>query len=193
MKKLGLAALAVLLLVLIGCGKEKLPVVKKAPSFALTNLDGSKVTLANTNGKVRLLYFYYSACGEVCLPTNIINAKIQKQLKNNGVFADKTLLLSISIDLKVDTKDQLTGYAKRLGADTKGWYFLRAESFEEVQSLAKDYGVSVTPLEDGEFIHTNALLLIDKKGNIRKTYTSDEIKASHVKTIAADMTTLTKE
>lgn len=193
MKKITAALLALILIALVGCGKEKLPIVKKAPEFALTNLDGSKVTLANTNGKVRLVYFYYSACGEVCLPTNIINAKIQKQLKKNGVFAEQALLLSISIDLKVDTQTQLTGYAKRLGADTYGWYFLRAKSFEEVQDLAKAYGVSVTPLEDGEFIHTNALILIDKKGNIRKVYTSDSIKASKVKAIAADMTTLTKE
>jgi protein SCO1/2 len=193
MKKITFALLALVLLALVGCGKEKLPVVKKAPAFALTNLDGSTVTLENTNGKVRLLYFYYSSCGEVCLPTNLINAKIQTQLKKNGVFADKTLLLSISIDLKVDSQKQLTDYAGRLGADTQGWYFLRAKSFPEVQALAKDYGVAVTALEDGEFIHTNALILIDKKGNIRKIYTSDDIKSSKVKAIAADMTALAKE
>lgn len=193
MKKIGIALLAIVLVVLAGCGQEKLPVLKKAPAFALTNLDGSTVTLANTNGKVRLLYFYFSSCGEVCLPTNLINAKIQKQLKSNGVFASKTLLLSISIDIKLDTQKQLTDYAGRLGADQSGWYFLRAKSFPEVQTLAKDYGVAVTALEDGEFIHTNALILIDKKGNIRKVYTSDDIKASKVKAIAADMTALAKE
>lgn len=193
MKRIGLVVLLLFILILTACGQEQLPVIKKAPDFSLTNLDDTTVTLDSTKGKVRLVYFYYSSCNMVCLPTNGIMAKIQSELKKEKVFADKAMLLSISVDLKRDSKEKLLAYADRLKADQSGWYFLRAKDFESVQALASQYSVSVTALEDGEFIHTNAFTLIDGQGQIRKIYTSKDITPNKASEIASDIVGLMNE
>ncbi|MFD2505845.1 SCO family protein [Paenibacillus septentrionalis] len=40
-----------------------------APSFALTDVDGNAVSLESTNGKARIVYFYFASCPDVCPPT----------------------------------------------------------------------------------------------------------------------------
>jgi protein SCO1/2 len=194
MRRFGAVLVFVVIMALVaGCGQDKLPVIKSAPAFEMQNVDNTTVSLASTAGKVRLLYFYYSNCSEICLPTNGILAKLQTELKKRGGFGSKTALLSISIDPTNDTQARLKVYAAGLHADLTGWYFLRPVDFKSVQKLAGRYSVSVTALDGGEFIHTNALTLVDGAGKIRKIYTSKDIQASHVKAIADDMIGLTKE
>lgn len=193
MKRLGLIITIAFALILTACGQEKMPVIKKAPAFELSSIQGDKVSIKNTNGKVRLVYFYYSSCNMVCLPTNGIMAKIQSELKKEKIFGDKAALISVAVDTKRDTVEKLTTYSKQLNADLEGWYFLRTDDFKEVQAIAAAYSISVTPLEDGEFIHTNAFTLVDAEGQIRKVYTSSEIEPKNAPTIAADMKQLVEE
>ena len=193
MKRLGLIITIAFALILTACGQEKMPVIKKAPAFELSSIQGDKVSIKNTNGKVRLVYFYYSSCNMVCLPTNGIMAKIQSELKKEKIFGDKAALISVAVDTKRDTVEKLTTYSKQLNADLDGWYFLRTDDFKEVQAIAAAYSISVTPLEDGEFIHTNAFTLVDAEGQIRKVYTSSEIEPKNAPTIAADMKQLVEE
>lgn len=193
MKRLGLIIIIAIALMLSACGQEKMPVIKKAPDFELSSMQGDNVSIKNTNGKVRLVYFYYSSCNMVCLPTNGIMAKIQSELKKEKIFGEQALLISIAIDTKRDTVEKLTSYSKQLNADLTGWYFLRTDDFKKVQDIASSYSISVTPLEDGEFIHTNAFTLIDADGQIRKIYTSSEIEPKNAPMIAADMKQLVEE
>jgi protein SCO1/2 len=129
----------------------------------------------------------------ICLPTNGIMAKIQSELKDKGIFADKTALISIAIDTKRDTVAKLTSYSKSLNADLKGWYFLRTDDFAQVQAIAKSYGVAVTPLESGDFVHSNLFTLVDADGKIRKVYTSKDIEPKNATVIADEMEQLVKE
>jgi protein SCO1 len=193
MKRMGLIITIAFALILTACGQEKMPVIKKAPDFELSSIQGDNVSIQNTNGKVRLVYFYYSSCNMVCLPTNGIMAKIQSELKKEKIFGDDAVLISIAVDTKRDTVEKLTAYSKQLNADLAGWYFLRTDDFNEVQALAAEYSISITALEDGEFIHTNAFTLIDAEGQIRKVYTSKDIEPKNAPTIAADMKQLVKE
>ncbi|MEY4479829.1 MAG: hypothetical protein RLZZ267_507 [Bacillota bacterium] len=193
MKRFFLIITIAFALILTACGQEKMPVIKKAPEFELTSIQGDTVSIKNTNGKVRLVYFYYSSCNMVCLPTNGIMAKIQSELKKEKIFGDQAALISIAVDTKRDTVEKLTTYSKQLNADLAGWYFLRTDDFPKVQAIAADYSISVTALEDGEFIHTNAFTLVDAEGQIRKVYTSSEIEPKNAPKIAADMNQLVKE
>jgi protein SCO1/2 len=193
MKRFFLIITIAFALILKACGQEKMPVIKKAPEFELTSIQGDTVSIKNTNGKVRLVYFYYSSCNMVCLPTNGIMAKIQSELKKEKIFGDQAALISIAVDTKRDTVEKLTTYSKQLNADLAGWYFLRTDDFPKVQAIAADYSISVTALEDGEFIHTNAFTLVDAEGQIRKVYTSSEIEPKNAPKIAADMNQLVKE
>ncbi|MFC5405644.1 SCO family protein [Cohnella soli] len=143
------------------------PYNKAAAEFSYPDTDGKTVTLANTNGKVRLMYFFFATCPDVCPPTTAIMSQVQDVLKEDGVFGNKVEFLSVTIDPTKDTTDKLKEYADRFGADTTGWKFLRGDE-QATAALAKDkYDILVEKDNEGNFGHMNLIILIDKDGNIR--------------------------
>lgn len=188
----------VLLLALIGTlgymllkGPEsKLDVIQKAPDFKLQNLDGKDVTLADTAGKAKLVYFFFSTCPDVCPPTTYSLSKVQDQLVSKGIFGTKTAILSISFDPTKDTPQQLKDFSSRYHADYKGWYFLRGEEAATME-LAKKFGVLVTKDAQGNFTHMNWVLLVDGKGNLRNYY--DGSDPDIVDKVMKDIIPLSKE
>ena len=164
-----------------------------APDFALENLDGEQVTLAGTNGKVRLMYFFFSHCPDVCPPTTQILSKVQQHLKDKGVFGTDTMLMSVTFDPARDTVERLREYAGKFEADFSGWQFLRGEE-SYVRGVAKEYGVEVIPVEDGNFIHQNLYVLLDKEGNIRHYYfVGNQLESVDPAKIADDMIYLARK
>ncbi|MDP5272542.1 SCO family protein [Chengkuizengella axinellae] len=148
---------------------------QKAPEFELENIDGNKVALEETDGKVRLAYFYFSTCVDVCPPTTYILSQVQDRLKEEGKFGNDTAIFSITFDPERDTRERLIEFSNGYNPDLSGWYFLRGEE-QYSRDLAKQYGVSVMELEGGDFGHTNFFTLIDKDGNIKKyLFIDDEL------------------
>lgn len=145
----------------------RLPVVREGAPFSLTDLDGQTVTLDNTNGKVRLLYFFFANCPDVCPPTTFLLSQVQGRLKEDRLFGDDVMILSVTIDPERDTPEALREFAGKFGADFSGWKFLRGEE-KATADLAKDYGIMVTKDSDGNFGHMNLIVLLDREGRIRK-------------------------
>lgn len=54
----------------LNLGKEKLPVIGEVQDFSLENVNGDQVTLADTQGKARLVYFFYTMSG--CMSYNYV-------------------------------------------------------------------------------------------------------------------------
>jgi protein SCO1 len=148
-------------------GKEDMPVMGQASDFKLTEPGGKTVGLADHAGKVRLVYFFYSSCPDVCLPTNHILSGVQKELTDAGVFGSDAVMYSITFDPERDTAERLKEYSTALRADPTGWLFLRGGE-QQVIDLAKSYKVGVAKAEDGLYIHSNLIILVDRDGNIRK-------------------------
>src|ERR1700730_7837980 len=103
--------------------KNELPVQGKGTEFSYSDSYGANVTLSNTNGKARLLYFFFASCPDVCPPTTFLMSQVQDELKKDGVFGNKVEFLSVSIDPTHDTPKVLKEYAKRFNADSSGWKF----------------------------------------------------------------------
>ncbi|QAY68198.1 SCO family protein [Paenibacillus protaetiae] len=107
--------------------EEALPVVQAAPSFQLTDIDGNSVSLESTNGKARIVYFYFANCPDVCPPTTFLLSQVQEKLKKEGTLGKKAELISITFDPDRDTPDAIRAFAERNFADPEnGWEFLRA-------------------------------------------------------------------
>jgi len=167
-------------------------VIKAAPDFKLDNIDGKQVSLADLSGKAKLVYFYYSSCPDVCSPTTYTISKIQDTLVKKGGFGDKTAIVSITFDPTKDTPERLKEFSGRFNADPKGWYFLRGEEAATAE-LAQKFGVMVIKDKGGEtFTHSNLILLVDKKGDLRTYYNGSDPDLD-VEKIAKDMITLSKE
>ncbi len=144
-----------------------------APEFSLQNAleDGKEVKLADSDGKVRVAYFYWSHCPDVCPATTFILSKVQDKLKEEGLFGDKAVLMSITFDPERDTPEAIRTFASKFHADPAGWLFLRNPDEAATAKLVKDYGLSLLKDTDGNFSHNDVFTLIDKKGNIRKYIT----------------------
>lgn len=146
---------------------NELPVLEKGSDFSFTDTDGNTVTLQNTNGKARLLYFFFASCPDVCPPTTAILSQVQDELKAEGLFGDKVEMLSVSIDPTHDTTDVLKEYADTYDADLTGWKFLRGDE-KETAEIGKKFGVMVYKDEKGNFSHSNTVVLLDENGDIRE-------------------------
>nr|WP_102716247.1 SCO family protein [Paenibacillus castaneae] len=147
--------------------KQTLPILKAAPDFQMTDINGEQVSLKSTNGKARIVYFYFANCPDVCPPTTFLLSQVQDKLADSGKLGTKAELISITFDPERDTPEVIRNFASRLDADFNGWHFLRGDE-AETNKLAGEFGAPVIKNEDGTFMHMNVITLVDKDGQIRK-------------------------
>lgn len=171
-------------------GEEKLPVLKPAADFKLEHVDGKQVGLSDDSGKVRLVYFFWSSCPDVCQPTTFELSKVQQELQKSNLLGTDAVIYSISFDPERDTVEQLKKYSARFEADPNGWKFLRGDS--KVTDLAKQYAVSVLKDDKGNFAHVNSVALVDRQGNIRKYFVATKGDLNY-KLVAAAVKNLAKQ
>ncbi|MCE5171540.1 SCO family protein [Paenibacillus profundus] len=164
---------------------------KTAPDFTMQNVDGNTVSLADTNGKARLFYFYFTNCPDVCPPTTYMLSEVQQLLKDKGVFGKDASIVSISFDPERDTPEAIQEWSKKYNADYSGWYFLRGDE-ADVAKMMPALGSSVIKDEDGNFTHLNVITLVDQDGNIRKYYNANDRETSSPEIIANDVMSLVK-
>ena len=175
-------------------GSEPLRMLGEAADFELEDTDGNMTTLAQADGKVRLVYFFFSYCPDVCSPTTAMLSKLQETLIDRKLFGDDAVMYSISFDPERDTRERLSKFAEAYQADSSGWKFLRGDE-SYVVDLAKQYKISVIKDKEGNFMHQNIFTLVDGDGQIRNWYSIgvDDLGASElIKQIADDMERLAK-
>lgn len=171
--------------------RPAIPVIGEAAGFQLQDTGEETVSLENTQGKVRLIYFFYANCPDVCLPTNYKLSKLQEDLRNKGLLGRDAVIMSITFDPERDTTaklKELSGYFK---AEPNGWYFLRGEE-GYTREVAKKYGVSVIADEGGAFIHQNIFTLVDKQGKVRRWYNANDSELK-LEDIVKDMSQLSRD
>ena len=153
----------------------KLPVVMEAPDFTLSDLDGKSVAYSGIPGDVHMIEFIFTSCPDICPTTTYNLVQIQEQLKKQSLFgSNKVNFLAITFDPTKDTPEVLKKYANKLGMDLSGWTLLRGEEAETI-NLAKKFGITISKMPDGTFVHTStSLLLLDGQQRVRKIYKMGE-------------------
>lgn len=162
--------------------EEKLPILQAAPSFELNDIDGKPVSLELTSGKVRIVYFYFANCPDVCPPTTYLLSEVQEKLREQGTLGKQAELISITFDPERDTPDVIRQFAERTNAEFDGWHFLRGEE-EATIELARNFEVGVKKIEmDNTFIHFNVITLVDGNGQIREWIngSDEELTADYI-------------
>ncbi len=148
-------------------GKEKLPVIKEVGDFTLTNLSGEEESFADSNGKVRLVYFFFANCPEECPATTVIAREVQDTLKQRGDFGSKVEFKWISIDPHRDTPTLMKQYADGYGADQSGWSFLRGEAQQIVDVANNGFDLGVLNSSPENLVHMDIISVVDQDGRIR--------------------------
>ncbi|MEK3791442.1 SCO family protein [Paenibacillus sp. FSL R7-0204] len=151
-------------------GGEKLPVIGQVQDFSLENVDGKQISLADTAGTARLVYFFFTVCPDVCPITTYMLSETQDILVKDGSFGKDVEFVSISFDPKNDTREAIKAFADKFHADYSGWYFLRGDQ-EQVRKLAAEsFKVLIYGTSKDDFAHANLIGLVDKNNQLRGLY-----------------------
>lgn len=187
-----LLAIAILLagyLLMPSLNKPKLPVIGPVESFSMDNVDGRTVTLDDTQGKVRLFYFFFANCPDVCPLTTFRLSQVQDILKEKDLFGEDASIVSITFDPERDTLENIRAFGDKFKADYNGWYFLRGDQQQTMDLALNSFKTLVTKDQDGNFVHADLIGLVDRNGNLRDIYRPEATPEE----IAQGVANLTKE
>ena len=146
---------------------------REAPSFTLTDQNGSKVSLSNFKDKVVLLFFGYTHCPDICPMTLSVMNNVVDEL---GDQADKVQVLFVSIDPERDTQAKLKSYIPYYNKSFIGL----TGTPQEIDKVADDYNIFYSK-EEVESVsgylmgHNSSVLLITPDGEIFLRYPQNQM------------------
>lgn len=156
-----------------------------APEISGTNLDGTAFRLADVKDKVKVVFFGYTFCPDVC-PLTLANMKNVYESLSEAEQAQLAVVF-ITIDPERDTPDRLASY---VGAFNPTFYGVQLDD-TALSQVKQDYGVyaekrvleASQSAADYLMDHTAFVYVIDKDNNLREIFSHDAPKAD----IAADV------
>jgi protein SCO1 len=147
--------------------QQRLPKIALAPAFTLTSQDGTRVSLADLQGKVVAVTFIYTSCTDTCPVLTALMALVQDKLGRD--FGEKVAFVSITVDPEHDTPEVLKQYADTFGADLRGWAFLTGDS-ATIRDVIRRYGIFAAKNVKGDVDHTFLTSIIDRNSMLRVQY-----------------------
>jgi protein SCO1 len=135
-----------------------------APELSLQATDGQALNLARFRGKVVLLAFGFSNCGEVCPITLATLAGARQKL---GTAAADVQVVYVSVDPERDDAAQMRKFLGSFDPSFVGGVGTRAQ----VDVAQKNYGISSTKTvyANGSYSigHSSSIYMIDRAGKLR--------------------------
>ncbi|TYC57496.1 SCO family protein [Marinobacter sp. BW6] len=134
--------------------------------FQLKGTNGNTVTPADSEGTIRLLYFGFTSCPDVCPTTLTDLSRSIHQLPEE--YQDDVTTLFVSVDPRRDTPERLASYVNFFGERIVG---LTAEE-PTLRQLTKRYRTTFgydEPDASGNYnvSHSSAVYVFDRDGNAR--------------------------
>ncbi|MFM8319829.1 MAG: SCO family protein, partial [Chloroflexota bacterium] len=139
-----------------------------APDFSLTDQHGADYRLSAHSGKVRLIFFGYTNCPDVCPITLSEFKRIKARL---GERAGQVEFIFITVDPERDTVERLEGFMNNFDPSFIGL----TGSPEALEQVWKAYGVYHQKQEVGSAAgylvdHSSRTYAIDAQGRWRINY-----------------------
>jgi protein SCO1/2 len=136
-----------------------------APALALMGTDGQPLNLERFRGKVVLLAFGFSNCGEVCPITLTTLAAARRKLGNDA--AREVQVVYVTVDPERDTAGQMKHF---LGA-FDGSFIGGVGTRTQIDAAQKSFGISSNKIvnADGSYTigHSSSIYMIDRAGGLR--------------------------
>ena len=142
--------------------------------FDLVDQWGNKADSSLLQGKVYVADFFFTTCPTICIAMGKNFQRIQEAYKDEP----RLNLVSHTVMPEIDTVEVMHAYGERMGAIKGKWHLLTGEK-EELYRMARRQYFAVmeqgTSFDEHDFIHTENVILVDKKKRIRGFYdgTSD--------------------
>lgn len=161
----------------------------KIAPFKMTDQNGKSVSNETYKNKIYVADFFFTRCESICpIMTNYLS-QVQDVYKND----DTIMFLSFSVTPDIDSVSVLKKYAIKNNVIDKKWHLVTG-SKKDIYKLARQSYFTVLDEGDGgpqDFIHTEQLVLIDKKQQIRGFY--DGTDKDEVDKLVKDIAILKKE
>ena len=172
-------------------GTPKTKPISLVQPFSYINQDGKRVTEKDVMGKVTAVNFFFTTCTSICPEMNNNLKPVYDEFKDEENF----MLLSFTSDPMRDSASRLKRYADSMQVDTNKWVFLTGKKDSLYATARHSYRLDnpknfVENIED-DFIHTQFIALVDKKGQVVKIY--DGLKPSELKSMDEDIQKLLNE
>lgn len=140
--------------------------------FTLTAQEGQSYTLSEHQGEVRLLFFGFTHCPDICPTTLLELKKVYAQLGSAG---EEVITLFVSIDPERDTPELLGDYLGSFDLPVVGL----TGSVEEVQQVVNAYAgwfekVDLDSAAVYTMDHSTRSYLIDREGKVRYIFSYED-------------------
>jgi cytochrome oxidase Cu insertion factor (SCO1/SenC/PrrC family) len=135
------------------------------PVTSLVDQSGRHFSLASARGRTVAIAFFDSHCNQVCPLEGRALAAAERALP----VAQRPVLVVVSVNPS-DTPASARSALRAWGlAGLAPWHWLRG-SHRELASVWKAYHIFVAPPVRGDIAHTEAVYLLDRRGDERSAY-----------------------
>jgi protein SCO1/2 len=170
----------------------KIKPISTVQPFAFPDQEGKTITNKDVEGKVYVATFFFTTCTSVCPRLNNNLKPVYTKFKNEPDFK----ILSYTCDPSTDSVAKLKWYADSiLKIDASKWVLLTGDK-DSLYAMARHSYMIDDPkneVEKGEtdFLHTQLIALVNKKGEVVKIY--DGLKPSEIEQMQVEIKKLLKE
>ena len=144
--------------------------IHRISPFTFVNQDGQTVTEKTFEDKIYVANFFFTICPGVCprMTANLLT--IQEAFEKDQSVA----ILSHTVMPWVDSVATLKSYAQIKGVNSEQWHLVTG-SKEDLYNTARgsyfaDEGFGKSVTIESDFLHTENIVLVDKKRRIRGVY-----------------------
>ena len=138
------------------------------PDFSFIDQNGNTVNQQTVEDKIYVVDFFFTSCPSICIDlTNNL-----KEIQSAFIDNENVLILSHSVDPKVDNIERLQKYASINNINNKKWFLLTGPIEETIRMAQLGYFAiaSIANHDENSLIHTENIILIDKNRQIRGIY-----------------------
>ena len=174
----------------IDAGNAAYPKIHTIDTFSFKNQLGHIVNKDSLNGHVYLANFFFCSCPGIC-PKMVSNLNV---LQNAFVKEPQVKIVSFTVMPWRDSVKILYNYGLAHHINPNKWYLLTGNK-DQIYKLGrlsyfseKKAGLNKGP---DDFLHTESLLLIDKKSRIRGIYSATD--TAQIRRAEEDVRVLLKE
>ena len=161
-----------------------LPDFWAVPPFHLIDQNSRPFGSDDVAGRAAVYSFIYTNCTDACPLLTATMARVQEQLRANGLLGSKVQMVSVTVDPNRDSPPVLAEYAAWFHAAPDAWRFLTGEreavfdvlvGFKlNTLEVARAYaGADVIP-------HSSRFAVADSRGVVRANLQGDEVSADEV-------------
>jgi protein SCO1/2 len=170
----------------------KIKPISTVQPFAFPDQEGKTITSKDVEGKVYVATFFFTTCTSVCPRLNNNLKPVYTEFKNEPDFK----ILSYTCDPSTDSVAKLKWYSDSvLKIEASKWVLLTGNK-DSLYAMARHSYMIDDPkneVEKGEtdFLHTQLIALVNKKGEVVKIY--DGLKPSEIEQMQVEIKKLLKE